>query len=77
MKRIDRTLTDEQLFEIQLTALAKFFELENPNFNPVICGRRVQLFQLGQIVRGIGSDVLDWIKRKQKLLHLGFRWCTL
>lgn len=59
---MDRTLIDEQLFRIQLTALASFHKVENINFNPLICDQTVQLFQLWQIVKGIGSDKLDWTK---------------
>ena len=74
MKSLDRTLTDERLFKTQLVALASFFQIEEINLNPFIYDRTVQLFRLWQIIRGVGSDKLDWVENGWVLvaLRLGF-----
>ena len=46
----DPTLTDEQAFRQDLLSLAKELKLE-VNFTPQICGRKVALFKLWQVVR--------------------------
>ncbi|PMD31138.1 hypothetical protein L207DRAFT_573195 [Hyaloscypha variabilis F] len=54
----DPTLTDEQIFKHDLLALAQELELD-VDFTPVICGRRVALFKLWQVVRSDDFGGLD------------------
>jgi hypothetical protein len=69
----DTTTTEEKLFRIDLQALANDYGLE-VNFNPEICGRRIPLFRLWQVVTSVefgGFDEVDgrklWSKIAKKL----------
>ncbi len=61
---LERTLTDEQLFREDVSGLAAALQLE-VDFTPEICGRKVPLFKLWQVVQSIdfgGSDRVTGLK---------------
>jgi hypothetical protein len=70
------TLTDEQLFRKDVSALAAVLQLE-VDFTPEICGRKIPLFKLWQVVQSFdfgGSDRVTGLKLWPKVAKfLSFR----